>query len=94
MAEPLEPDRCICVWPLADVADRDPACPMHRRLTLQELHEKIDWEGGILETVDYGIRPDQMPTEPLRAAWTTLVTAHAALESARRAVDLLLGEGS
>lgn len=65
---------------------------MANTLTLQELHEKIDWEGGILETVEYGIRADQMPTESLRAAWNTLVAAHATLESARRAVDLLLGE--
>lgn len=67
---------------------------MAEQLTLQELHEKIDWEGGILATVEYGIRPDQMPSESLRAAWQTLVDACQAMEKARRAVGILLGSGS
>jgi len=65
---------------------------MAEPLTLQELHEKIDWEGGIVETVEYGIRPDQMPSESLRAAWQTLIDALQAVEGARKAVDKLLTE--
>jgi len=65
---------------------------MAEPLTLQELHEKIDWEGGIVEAVEYGLRPDQMPSESLRAAWQALVDALQEAEKARRAVDRLLCE--
>lgn len=65
---------------------------MADQLTLQELREKIDWEGGIVEAVEYGLQPDEMPSESLRAAWQTLVDALQEAEKACRAVDRLLCE--
>jgi hypothetical protein len=40
---------------------------------------KIEWEGGIMEALDYGIRSGDMPDDELRDAWDKLEKAHAAM---------------
>ena len=53
---------------------------------------KIEWEGGLMEELDYGIKADQMPEgdEALTAAWTALDAAFAAIRPLARAVEDLL----
>ena len=56
------------------------------------LRGKIDWEGGIIEALDYGIDTHDMPegdTE-LAEAWGKLATAYRALAPLTDAVDKLL----
>jgi len=53
---------------------------------------KIEWEGGLMEALDYGIKAEQMPEgdEALTAAWTALEAAYKALEPLAAAVTDLL----
>ena len=37
---------------------------------------KIKWEGGILATLDYGLRPEDIADADLREAWSKLVALH------------------
>lgn len=56
------------------------------------LANKIEWEGGILESVSYGIRAADMPEgdDELTAAWAALESAHKTADEARAAVAKLL----
>jgi hypothetical protein len=60
----------------------------------EELANKIEWEGGIFEALDYGIRSDDMPegdTE-LVEAWRDLAVAYASVSVlADKVQDLLDG---
>ena len=33
---------------------------------------KVEWEGGILEALDYGLKPADAPKGPIRDAWARL----------------------
>lgn len=58
----------------------------------QEVADKIDWEGGYAEALDYGIKTADMPegdTE-LAEAWQKLVDAWGPFEAAANAVNELL----
>lgn len=58
------------------------------------VRDKIEWEGGIMEALDYGIKTEDMPegdTE-LAEAWEKLRTAWKALEPLTTAVSKLLGD--
>lgn len=60
----------------------------------QEVAGKIDWEGGILSSLDYGLTDEDMPegdTE-LREAWAELMAAFSYVRSARQRVEMLLPE--
>jgi len=55
---------------------------------------KIEWEGGLMEALDYGIKTEDMPegdTE-LIEAWSKLEAAYRAVEPLAEAVDKLLPE--
>lgn len=57
-----------------------------------DLASKIEWEGGILESVDYGIKPEDMPEgeAELTDAWRQLVDAYAKVTKlADRVAELL-----
>jgi hypothetical protein len=58
----------------------------------QALAAKIGWEGGLEESLDYGITAAWMPEgdDELIAAWTALEAAHAALHEPLKAVRDLL----
>lgn len=53
---------------------------------------KIEWEGGLTESLDYGIRAGDMPEgdEELIAAWTALDEAWTTLEQRAAVVENLL----
>lgn len=41
-------------------------------MTIEELAAKIEWEGGIVDAVEYGIHADDLPAETplaIREAW-------------------------
>jgi len=44
----------------------------------EELADKIDWEGGLMEALDYGITTDMMPEgdAELTEAWGKLAIAY------------------
>ena len=57
-----------------------------------ELASKIEWEGGLLESLDYGITTEMMPegdTE-LIEAWKRLETAFKAVQPLAEMVEGLL----
>lgn len=58
------------------------------------LAAKIEWEGGLMESLDYGITTDMMPEgdEALTGAWAALETAYRAVEPLADAVERLLPE--
>ena len=60
----------------------------------EDLAEKINWEGGIAEAVDYGIKAEDMPegdTE-LTELWAEMVDAYKKFDALADKVHGLLGE--
>lgn len=54
-------------------------------MTKEEFAAKVDWEGGVADAVDYGLKASDLPADApakVRAAW-------AALEDARVHVDTI-----
>jgi len=53
---------------------------------------KVEWEGGVMDALDYGIHAADMPVgdEELIAAWTALENAFTALQLLADAVESLL----
>lgn len=56
-----------------------------------ELIGKIDWEGGILESLDYGVHADSMPDVELEQAWAAMEVKYRELEGLLAVVRGLLG---
>lgn len=48
---------------------------------------KIRWEGGVLATLDYGLRPEDIADEDLRAAWAELQVLHARMRPLVKAFE-------
>jgi hypothetical protein len=46
-------------------------------MTPGEVSYKIDWEGGIFEALDYGLKSSDIEPGALRDAWLKLEQAHA-----------------
>jgi len=55
---------------------------------------KIEWEGGLMEALDYGIKTEMMPEgdAELIEAWAKLEAAYRAVEPLADAVGKLLPE--
>jgi hypothetical protein len=58
----------------------------------EHLAAKIEWEGGILEAVDYGIKTEDMPEgdAELTEAWAKLEASFAETSKLADAVEKLL----
>jgi hypothetical protein len=54
---------------------------------------KIQWEGGVLATLDYGLQPEDIEDERLRAAWGELRELHGRLRPLVKSFERLLHEG-
>lgn len=39
-----------------------------KRMSMQQLADKVEWEGGVADAIDYGIKHDQVPSE-LEVEW-------------------------
>ena len=51
---------------------------MAEKYTLDDLLSKIDWEGGILDAIQYGISHESLPDEvppAVKAAWKKIEKA-------------------
>ena len=58
------------------------------------LRDKLEWEGGIMEALDYGVKSTDMPLgdEELNEAWGKLAAAFQALRPLAAAVEKLLDQ--
>ena len=54
------------------------------------LASKIRWEGGVLATLAYGLRPEDIGDPELRLAWARLQQAHAKIRPLIRDFEELL----
>jgi len=54
---------------------------------------KIRWEGGILATLEYGLRADDIADPALRATWQKLEEAYAELRALIDRLQLEIGVG-
>jgi len=59
-----------------------------------ELAGKVEWEGGLIEALGYGITADMMPEDDdeLTEAWTALKAAYSQVEALARPVEKMLEE--
>lgn len=59
------------------------------KMTPEDFLGKVEWEGGIDEALDYGLRASDLDgSDPeLSEAWATLERLHAEGEKARRVVN-------
>jgi len=63
---------------------------MGRGYNKEELVSKIEWEGGIPETLEYGVTADDIDDPELAKAWTQLEQMWRQFEVERdRVVELL-----
>jgi hypothetical protein len=44
-------------------------------MTESAFASKVEWEGGIFEALDYGLKPSDAPKGPIRDAWARLYQA-------------------
>jgi hypothetical protein len=60
----------------------------------QELADKIEWEGGLEDALDYGIKSSDLPESETKliAAWALMEEAFDELERAKRVVAELIPE--
>lgn len=64
---------------------------MKYTMTEQEFANKIEWEGGILDALDYGLTPEDVEGGELQDAWRTLYIRYtASLKPAVERVQELL----
>lgn len=43
--------------------------PNTELMTAADFASKVEWEGGIIDALDYGLKPADAPEGPLRDAW-------------------------
>jgi hypothetical protein len=41
-------------------------------MTAADFASKVEWEGGVMEALDYGLKPADAPEGPIRDAWARL----------------------
>jgi uncharacterized protein (DUF1800 family) len=56
----------------------------------EALAAKVEWEGGVMEAVDYGIKAEEMPDEELRALWADLQVKYKAADEVSSKINALL----
>lgn len=50
-------------------------------MTRQQVRDKIEWEGGIMSTLSYGLRPEDIADHSLATLWGEARDIHAELNS-------------
>lgn len=45
---------------------------MTEPMTAADFASKVEWEGGVMEALDYGLKPADAPEGPIRDAWARL----------------------
>jgi hypothetical protein len=61
-------------------------------MNARELARKVEWEGGILGALEYGIRHEEIDDPELAALWRRLETIYDQLRPCMRAANRLLFE--
>jgi hypothetical protein len=59
-------------------------------MTESAFASKVEWEGGILEALDYGLKPTDVVKGTVREAWTRLYQLWQQIEPIVEEVDRLL----
>jgi hypothetical protein len=59
----------------------------------ERLAAKVEWEGGVLATLDYGLRSDDIADPELRQAWADVESAYRAMTPLVQRVTRLLKGG-
>lgn len=70
---------------------------MTKHMSAERFAAKVEWEGGITDALDYGLKADDLPehsddplTADLRAAWKALRSKWDALQDEIREVEEIL----
>ncbi len=68
---------------------------MAEHMSLSNFAGKVEWEGGVLEALDYGLKhtdidPDDPRAAPLRTAWAELEELYAPVRTKVQAVEDML----
>ena len=61
-----------------------------KQMTLIELATKVDWEGGPLEALEFGISADDVADDAVRALWQQLQDQYRALSPLVREIQTRL----
>jgi hypothetical protein len=61
-------------------------------MSLGRLAKKVEWEGGVLEAVQYGVTSDQIEDPELAAAWKEIESMWQALQPALARIDKSLSQ--
>jgi hypothetical protein len=61
-----------------------------RKLSAAQLVAKVEWEGGVLDTIEYGIHSDEIADEGLASAWAEAEAAHTQLTKVVERITKLL----
>lgn len=59
-----------------------------RKLTLPRLAAKVAWEGGLVATLDYGVRSDDIDDPETAALWSKLETLYDEMTPLMAQLDL------
>jgi hypothetical protein len=57
--------------------------------TLIDLRDKVEWEGGVVETLAYGIKPDDVPKE-IADVWVDAYNLYQELEKYTQQIEDIL----
>lgn len=65
---------------------------MSEPYSLEDLRGKVDWEGGVLDAIEYGIKPAEVPEGELRDLWTQACALHEQLDPVLERIGKLLDQ--
>jgi hypothetical protein len=57
------------------------------KMNNERLATKVDWEGGVLPAITYGIRANQIADPEIAALWSEAEKTHALLEPVIRDIE-------
>lgn len=61
--------------------------------SLGDFAAKVDWEGGIIDAIEWGLKPEDAPEE-VRELWTQACALHAQLEPVAEKIGAILDAAS
>jgi hypothetical protein len=65
---------------------------MAEKMTPEEFADKVEWEGDVIEALEYGLTAEDLVDGPLKTAWGRLEEAWKDFKPALDAVEELLDE--
>lgn len=61
-------------------------------MTLEDFAAKVDWEGGVIDAIDYGLKPEDAPEGELRDLWRQACDLFKQMEPITNRIGELLEE--